>query len=207
MDRVIVIIGSGPSLTKHQCDYVQQQRQAGNCKIIALNRSFEMTEPDIIYAADRRWWLRYYNNTPDCIKLTQSRSTAKELGIDYIKHEHGHKGLSKNPELIYGKNSGQQAINVAYHLNATKIILIGFDVQPTGGRVHWHDDYTDGVDDFGNKEKAVNGPGDWNDWLKGFSAIAEDLEEAGIEVINCTVETALSCFKRMTLQEAFNEQR
>ncbi len=203
MARTIVIIGSGASLTKHQCDYVQRQRQANKCKIIALNRSYEMTEPNIIYAADRRWWLKHYKDTPDCIKLTQCKRTAKELGIDYVRHQHGHKGLSKNPGLLYGKNSGQQAINAAYHLKATKIILIGFDVQATGGRVHWHDDYTDSVDDFGNTEKAVNGPGDWNDWLKGFPAIAKDLEDAGIEVINCTIETALTCFKRQMLAEAF----
>ena len=195
---VFVIVASGPSLTKEQCSYIKRMRDAWKCKIIAVNRSHEMIKPDILYAADRRWWLKYHKDTPKCIKITQCKNTAKSLGLRYIEHQHGHLGIIKNPELIYGKQSGSQAINVAYHEGAEKIILVGFDMQSTGGKVHWHEDYE------GTKESWANGPGKWEDWTKGMPSIAEDLEAEGVEVINCTISTALTCFKQMTLEEAFN---
>jgi len=93
--------------------------------------------------------------------------------------------------IASGGNSGYQAINLAYMLGAERIILLGFDMQKTGGKAHWHGDHIAGL---GNAEN-VSG------WVKNFDALAKDLELLGVEVINCSRETALKCFKRALITE------
>lgn len=76
-------------------------------------------------------------------------------------------------------------------MGAERIILVGFDMQETGGRWHWHNDL-----------RGVEGqdPGIGR-WAKAFPAMADDLKLRGIETINCTIETALTCFPRADLRD------
>lgn len=60
---------------------------------------------------------------------------------------------------------------------------------------HWHGDHPH---NWGNALGV-------EDWVKHFDDLANDLKEMGVNVVNCTIDTALTCFKRMTLEEAFNE--
>ena len=65
----------------------------------------------------------------------------------------------------HGQNSGYQAVGLAYHLKADRIILIGFDMQRTGGKSHWHGDHPRGL----NNADAVH------KWPRHFPALAADL--------------------------------
>lgn len=87
-------------------------------------------------------------------------------------------------------NSGYQAINLAYQFGAAKIILIGYDMQHTGGKTHWHGDHPKGL----TNAQGIEG------WRKCFTPLAEDLAAIGVDVVNCSNETALTCFRRSTLQ-------
>ena len=98
-------------------------------------------------------------------------------------------GLSKDPSRVHGTNSGAQAVNLAYHLGATRIVLLGYDMQHTGGRRHCHQDYPAG---WLNAE-PVKG------WASQFAFLARDLAAEGVEVLNASRETALTCVPRMTL--------
>ena len=91
----------------------------------------------------------------------------------------------------HGQNSGYQAVGLAYHLKADRIILIGFDMQRTGGKSHWHGDHPRGL----NNADAVH------KWPRHFPALAADLREDGVEVVNCTIETALTCFPCADLRD------
>lgn len=98
-----------------------------------------------------------------------------------------------DPGFIHaGLNSGYQAIGLAYELGAAKIILIGFDMQHTGGKTHW----------FGDHPKGLTNAHGIKNWIPGFTALAKGLEFQGIEVINCSIETALTCFKRAKLEDS-----
>jgi len=94
-------------------------------------------------------------------------------------------------QIHSGLNSGYQAIGLAYALGADRIILIGYDMQHTGGARHWHGDHPDGLKNAQGVEK----------WVKHFESLAVDLEGEGIEVVNCTIETALTCFQRADLRD------
>lgn len=95
-------------------------------------------------------------------------------------------GLSLDPNLIHqGQNGGYQAINLAVHFGAKRIILIGYDMK---GK-HWHPDH------------KGNNPGNFAQWIKNFSTMIPQLKELGVEVINCTRDTALECFSVRRLED------
>lgn len=91
-----------------------------------------------------------------------------------------------------GNNSGFQAINLAYHFGARRIILLGYDMQFTGGKTHWHGDHP----------KGLANPSEFSRFLQHFPALAAGCKQAGVEVINCTRQTALEAFPRADLHEA-----
>lgn len=68
---------------------------------------------------------------------------------------------------------------------------MGYDMQHTGGKAHWHGDHPKGL---GNAQRM-------NRYVMHFPYIAKDLEAEGVEVINCSRETALDCFKRASIRE------
>lgn len=65
-------------------------------------------------------------------------------------------------------------------------------MQRTGGRTHFHGDH-----------QGLNNPYDnlLAQWVKNFEIIAKDLKNAGVEVLNATRETALTCFKRISIED------
>ena len=97
-------------------------------------------------------------------------------------------GLGRE-RLHYGNNSGYQAINLAYLLGATTILLLGYDMQKTGGKSHF----------FGDHPEPLNAGSDYSDWARLFVGLAADLRTEGIAVTNYTRETALTCFPRGAL--------
>ena len=111
-------------------------------------------------------------------------------GLHYIPAKPG-RGLRTTPwEIHTGSNSGYQAINLAYHFGAKKVILLGYDMQHTDGKLHWH----------GSDPSGMGNPTGIKGWVKNFGPLAEDLKALGVDVVNCTRETALECFRRSTLE-------
>lgn len=112
--------------------------------------------------------------------------------LHYISGNSGTSGLSRDPAYIAaGKNSGYQAIGLAYYFGAKRILLLGFDFQRTGGRVHWHPDHP----------RTLGNGGRFAEWVKEMRPMAADLRKEAVEVINCSRSTAIDAFPRSTIQE------
>lgn len=111
--------------------------------------------------------------------------------------DYGYLGLSDHDDgICHGHNSGYQAINLAVMLGARRILLLGFDMKAAAdGRMHWH------------PEHPVRTPGNvfTQSMLPAYKTIVGPLEERGIEVINCSPDSALHVFKKMPLEEALCE--
>lgn len=88
-------------------------------------------------------------------------------------------------------NSGHQAINLASVFGAARILLLGYDVQHTGGKSHWHGDHPRTL---GNARCVAN-------WARGFKRQAQDARLLGIEIVNCSRVTALDCFDRAKITD------
>lgn len=90
--------------------------------------------------------------------------------------------------LATGRNSGYQAINLAILTGATRILLLGYDMQGECRQMHW----------FGDHPQKTS-PGTVAGFVRGYNALAKQLPP-GVEIINCSADTALTCFPRAAIE-------
>jgi hypothetical protein len=162
----------------------------GKARVIAVNNCYQIAPwADLLYACDQRWWDHY---RPDFagIKVTISQSAAKSYGLHLLRSENKAGFSLKWPKVHEGSNSGFQAVNLAILLGAKKIVLLGYDM---GGSGHWHG-YHGG--NLRNPDETQ-----FRRWRGAFQDAVTDIEHAGVEVINCTRDTALTCFPRANLED------
>ena len=189
--ETVAIIASGPSVTQSQANQVK----AKGWRCIAINTSYKLAPwCDIIYGCDGSWWHQNYKTLPEAPEFwTQDRNAWRNLGINLVKCSWG-RGLNTKTkpeiEIHHGKNSGYQAINLAYHFGVSRVVLLGYDMQHTGGKRHW----------FGDHPPSLTNADGIENWVKDFDHLAKDLKFVGVECINATTETALTCFRRVPLE-------
>lgn len=186
--ETVFICASGPSLTREDVE-----KTRGKAKSIAINSTIRMAPwADALYACDYAWWERYQDDWKDFqgLKFSQDPKAHRRFGTIYVKSERK-PGLGKNT-IHQGSNSGYQAVNLAYLMGAKRMILLGFDMQLTRDRAHWH-----------GKHMRMSNPTAklCQTWVHNFNGLAKELAAEGVEVINCTRETALTCFPRKTLDD------
>ncbi len=194
--ETVVCIASGPSLTLKQVEIARQAQRAGRCRVIVVNDNYRIANfADVLYACDERWWDLHFA----AIHASQfrgqlwtcNRLAHRKYGITHI-HARNAAGLSMWPGVLHhGTNSGYQAIGLAHQFGAARVLLLGYDMQQTDGKTHW----------FGEHPSGLNNAQGIAKWAKQFVALAEQLTIAGVEVINCTAQSALRCFPRRSIEE------
>lgn len=186
------VIGAGPSLT--QAD-VSAAERAG-WRTLAVNESFRMIErPDLLYACDFAWWRLRERETEGFERWTQDARATAAWGLNRVVCV-DRPGMGRNGAIHSGGNSGYQAIQLAALRGARRIVLLGFDCQHTGGLRHWHGDHL----------APLNNAGPVEFWQAAFPALAADMAAAGIEVLNASRETALDCFRRVSLGDVLDRR-
>jgi len=164
-----------------------------------------MVRADHLYAADSHWWQYHIADIARDFegkcwtcetdgKTNWGKVDPMAWGITALAcRVHEDDGLSCDPAMVHsGGNSGYQAINLAYLLDATRIILIGFDMHNHSGKSHW----------FGDHPKAfANSNQDANRYIGAFRTIKP--ADYGIEILNCSRVTALDAFPRHDLEDVF----
>lgn len=203
-ESTVVVLASGPSLTEAQCAAVRDWRDAeAGRHVIAINTTF-LRAPwaDVLYACDGTWWVHYFDNVTrgrwpgfERETWTQERDAATRYGLRWIESSPS-PGLGRRPGVIHqGGNSGYQAINLAVQRGARRVLLLGFDMQAAlGAATHWHGEHP--------RPLTNTRPYLFAAWRKNFAKLAEHLKQDGIEVLNCTPGSALTCFPAAELAEA-----
>jgi hypothetical protein len=187
-NSAVVCIAGGPSLTEADVAFCQ-----GKARVIAINDAYRLAPwADVLYACDASWW-HWHKGVPSFTgpKYALQAAAAHWPGVTVLRNT-GEQGLEVDPSgLRTGRNSGYQAINLAVHLGATRILLLGYDMQlgPQGER-HW----------FGDHPHRRDSP--YDAFLERFASIVEPLGQLGVSVINCTRRTALMVFPQQALAEA-----
>lgn len=169
----------------------------GRARTIVVNTSFRMAPwADVLYACDAGWWRHYFSEVAAAFVPGELWTTAPMARDQFKIHwvfGAPRAGLALDKTSInHGLNSGYQAIGLAALFGAKRILLLGYDFQASGGRMHWHPDHP---------KNLGNGGRIWL-WVQEMTQLAADLKKAGIEVVNCSRQTALSCYPRSTIQEA-----
>ena len=102
-------------------------------------------------------------------------------------------GLSVTVGRVHtGGNSGYQALGLAYQLGASYVVLLGFDMQASGTKIHWHGDHP----------ACLGNSGPYDVWAARFVQMAVDLIRVGVRVVNATRSTALEAFEKVSLDAA-----
>jgi hypothetical protein len=103
-------------------------------------------------------------------------------------------GLSDDPAtLATGGTSGYAALNLAVLKGAKRIVLLGYDYGLIDGQHHYHDAYP--------WHHQANDQS-WPSWAKQFDAMAPSLKELGVDVVNASPSSAISCFAKMSIEDA-----
>lgn len=188
----VVCIATGTSLRKADVDAC-----CGRARVIAINDAYKLAPwADALYACDSRWWHWHRGVKSFAGQKYSLDNRVKRLCPEVtVLRNTGETGLELDPAAIRtGKNSGYQAINVAVHLGAKVILLLGYDMRlGPGHRSHF----------FGEHPHPVKPP--FHLMIPKFATLVAPLMAVGVKVINCTPQSALECFPRMDLTAALNQ--
>lgn len=195
----VLVLGSGPSLSRRDVEMARAHVDA----VIAVNDSYKLAPwATALYAADGKWWQWHKGATEHTTDMKVHYPSFTGLFKYSLKHtgfadvqvlrKGPETGLSLDPASVaLGRNSVYQAINVAVHFGGTRILLLGVDMQ--GGH-------------FFGRHPDNSGP-PFSICVQRFSTMVEPLKSAGIDVINCSRQTALKVFPCMALEDALPPMR
>ncbi len=194
----VACLGGGPSLSQTQVDACR-----GRARIVAVNDAYKLAPfADVLYGCDWRWW-RKHGGAPDFAGLKVTLSNSRGHLDDYpdikVVENTGSEGLELEPTgLRTGRNGGYQAVNLAVHLGAARILLIGYDMKADAhGRTHWFGDH----DEWPTRASIYA-----NVMVPCFATLLPPLAALGVAVVNCTPGSALDAFPHAPLEDALADR-
>lgn len=183
----IVCLGSGPSLTKSDVAYCR-----GRARVIAIKDAVRLAPwADVLYgcgADPGDWWKRHGDGLAASVGLRYTLDPNASRWATVLRNT-GPVGLETDPSGVRtGKNSGYQAVNIAVHFGARRIVLLGFDLE---GNNHFCGPHPD----------SYSRP-NYREFAELFDTLVEPLRMLGVEVFNASRSTMLTAFPRVPLEEA-----
>lgn len=182
------VLGGGPSLP-----VAEIPRLEGRGRVLAIKDTHELAPfCDVLFWADDKWLSRYGNasrlslSTPAHRVTTQAPSVETGYEIRRLGVER-RAALSADPSRLAGADSGGRAINLAVLFGAAPIVLLGFDMRPSG---HWH-----------ARPNLTPNPGQYPVFLRQIGRMAEAISRLDVPVFNATPGSALDCFPFRPLEE------
>ena len=202
--RIGVIVCTGPSLTLEQLDKVKHLKRFG------ANRTFEF-DLDVIAGCNWQFWHHYWDQIKDCRCHKWATLDYEKVnhfpGLNYIQAKFMN-GLSRDKSYIaHHHSTGPQLLNIAYHYGCEVMLLLGWDMRYEGkvDRYTYDKRHYFGEDALTEKHWPINVAHDGT--MDGFIKPVLTINPAdyGIEIINCTPNSALTHFPMMDLDEALEK--
>ncbi|HEY9819100.1 MAG TPA: hypothetical protein V6D20_25305 [Candidatus Obscuribacterales bacterium] len=182
----VVIAASGPSQNKTDIEAFR-----GTHKVVVINDTYQLAPwADVLYACDKRWW-DTKGPAPEAFTGMRIIGIDEHPGCHTIHVDRTRNLIFSGDAVGSGGNSGFQAINLMVMWGVKNIVLLGFDYKDPGN--HWFGRHPQGM--YQSRPSTIK----W--WITCMDKAAGILRRKGVEVINCTRDTDLMCFKRMTVEE------
>lgn len=175
----VTVIATGGSITPALVKYIKHSIT----DVMVINESFLLAPwADYIVASDWEWWEHYgemvvERSMAKCFSVVQKAKQFRPYPdiLEGITKPDGSGGLCKEKGKVFtGGSSGHAALNMCYHFGYDKIILVGFDLQGD----HWF------KESFRPPQMRKDNP--YDHFKNCLDAIISDLQDEGIEVVNCT---------------------
>ena len=187
----VAVVGSGPSLR----DIAPNEIVRCGATVIAVNGAID-------WLGSANYWFTLDPSQVNMVRMRNpvegcqyvacgSRHTRFPMWVKRLSRITGDQwgkarapgGLSEDPAAINTGNSGFGALGLAYHMRPMRIALLGID---------------------GRQERRVDGgmPRPLEHLPALFASAVPQLKAAGIEVVNGSPDSEVTCFPRMTPREA-----
>lgn len=185
------ILGGGPSLgllTEEDLSIIKRRRT------IATNNAYKIAPwAEILFFMDHHWHKQHE------IGLASYHGILVSIANQFKDHQRvkwlqrgSKRMLATAPNMVNnGNNSGYAAINMAFHLGAHRIILVGFDMRVVDSEHNFHKDHTRKMKDSIYVDE----------YIPNFESLKEPLDKQGVAVFNATPESALKCFPFITIKD------
>lgn len=189
--ETVFIIAGGPSVSGLDLHALKGRR------VIAINSSvFAWPAAEFLYFGDARWFQMNRARLADYggVKVTTARPVlAKD--VCRMRKIRMPPGLALEPDaLVMQRTSLSGAINLAVHLGAAHVVLLGADMGPDEkGRTHHHAPHA-----------WPQRPGCWDEQIKELRLMVGPLKQAEVEVVNCSMQSRIDWWPKVKFEEALN---
>lgn len=172
--EIWAVLATGPSLSAEQVQSVKE------CKTVAVSNAYKLAPwADALASSDAKWW--QVNKEAQDFPGLKFTAAPDHCGLPNIERLHG---------LGTGINSGLLGIHAAVHLGAKRILLLGFDLHSPGQHF------------FGQHPKELKSS--TQNHLDRFKAQFSNYKPRGIEIINCTPDSALKVYPLRKLEDCLS---
>jgi hypothetical protein len=193
--REVFVIGGGPSF-----QYVDKKMLEGKL-VVCINTAYkEFNNPTALYWCDESWVANHYDNIMkhQCPLRFTARHAAdghitKNIlgtGNSIVLKRTGDFGIDTDFNHVKGNNSGAHVINLLANMKVRRIILLGYDLTMSKGKSHWHDGH--GLPMANHIYNEL--------FIPCLNSMADPLKNLKIDIVNCSVGTALKCFREDKLE-------
>jgi sugar phosphate isomerase/epimerase len=171
--QTVAVLASGFSMSQAVADQVH----AAGISAIAINNTYRLAPwAYMLYAADAAWW----RENPQAWDFKGLKVSVEEFKGVLRLQASGPTGFDPDPRRVRtGGNSGYQAVHIAAHAGAARVLLCGFNM----GGDHWHPEHAAPLRETPREIYAT--------WIQRLEGLADTLKLRGIEVLNCTPDSAI----------------
>lgn len=187
--KSVFILASGPSLAKANLEPLRRRI------VIGLNRS-SLIYPDTHYhcTMDERLFHEY----EEVLKKSRYMFTLENRPFGIPIKLLGSEGFSR--DLTQGVYSGYTvsylALQLAVYMGFKRVFYVGLDLKHQQGQTHFF-----GKDPVSENHENTEFP----KMIRMLQSAVEELTDSGIRVFNCSPDSNLDCFERVSLEWAIEQ--
>lgn len=182
--QTVFIAAGGPSLTPETAKGLLGRR------VIAINSAWKVVpEADYVFFADARWWRHFKPKFQGVGVTTSELKHPNVMQLNKVEPF----ALSADPHnLALRRTSVSGAINMAVHLGASRIVLLGVDGKfSADGKRHGHYD----------KYPWNFKKGCFDEHAAEFAKIAPSARKMGVEIVNANPDSRIDVWPKHSLQD------
>jgi hypothetical protein len=194
--ETVFVVGGGPSLRGADLSPLADRH------VIGVNAAFRLGPwVDVCWFGDAPW----FDANVEALRLhpaVKASCHERLLRIPWVRVLRRGKpaGIeTRRDSIAWNGNSGGSAVNLAVHLGAVRIVLLGFDMRTDeGGKHNWHEWHNE------QKGRLTEPPRNIYEqrFLPRMEVVAADLRALGVECLNASPDSAMEYFPKITLADA-----